>query len=217
MRTPIILFVFLALALPELTAQQSQGHEMSPLNVSGSPVLTVATGVPYVSVTELSWGITDRISLGVMAAYAPPAAAFGARLHAGLYQEDNLSVFFRMPAIYYPPHPELFCGNPWVLAWPSLHAEWQLDSGVRLNVGTGILGASCVHELLGHSSADENEGGVLMQGIWNTVSAGVIVPLSERVSFHVEVSPVLKGTRPAGSDWVAQFPVIVVLALSTSL
>jgi hypothetical protein len=108
----------------------------------------------------------------------------------------------------------LFCGKPWVLAWPTLHAEWKLDSEVRLSAGVGVLGASCIHALLGHHGSGE-EG--QMNGIWNTISFGASVPVSSSVTFNAELSPVLKGVRPAGNDWVAKFPVIVVIGISTSL
>ncbi|MEX2189975.1 MAG: hypothetical protein WEB33_04660 [Bacteroidota bacterium] len=52
---------------------------------------------------------------------------------------------------------------------------------------------------------------------WNTVSFGVTVPLSRSVSFNAELSPVLKGIRFAGNDWVAKIPLIVVVGISTSL
>jgi hypothetical protein len=56
-----------------------------------------------------------------------------------------------------------------------------------------------------------------MDGIWNTISFGVSVPVSRSVTFNAELSPVLKGIRPAGDDWVAKFPLIVVLGITTSL
>ena len=208
----LLLFLFSA----PLAAQTHQHQQEYTTALPGRYVVTTATGIPYVGATELAFGVTERITVGLMAAYAPPAAALGARVHAVLSAADDARLFFRMPVIYYPPHRDLFCGKPWVLAWPTLHAEWKLDSDVRLWAGVGILGASCVHALMGHHGGEE-EDEVQMDGIWNTVSIGVTVPLSRSVSFNAELSPVLKGLRFAGNDWVAKVPLIVVVGISTTL
>lgn len=196
-------------------AQPQQRPLEHPITPQGKYLLTTATGIPYAGATELSIGVTERMTIGVLGAYAPPAVAYGARVHVVITSDDDARLFFRMPVIYYPPHRDLFCGKPWILAWPTLHAEWRLDSDVRLSAGAGVLGASCIHALMGHHGEEEDE--VQMDGVWNTVSFGVTIPLSRSVSFNAELSPVLKGIRFAGNDWVAKVPLIVVVGISTSL
>jgi hypothetical protein len=209
--------LFLVLTTAAAFAQPQNLLLERPITPQGKYLLTTATGIPYVGATELSIGVTERITVGILGAYAPPAVAYGARVHAVITSGDDARLFFRMPVIYYPPHRDLFCGKPWILAWPTLHVEWKLDSEVRLSAGAGILGASCIHKLLRHHGGGEEEEGVQMDGIWNTISFGVSVPVSRSVTFNAELSPVLKGIRPAGDDWVAKFPLIVVLGITTSL
>ena len=180
----------------------------------GNSMVTIATGIPYVAAAEYSYGFSDRFSVGVMAAAAPPASAYGIRLRWLISENNNgFRLEFRTPVLYYPPHPDLFCGEPWMLAWPVVSAEWTLQSGTRLSVGGGVVGAACVHSLMGHSKGGEK----FMGGIWNTVHAGVAFPVNNNLMFQAEASAVMSGTRIAGPDWIAKFPAIVVLGLSYSI
>jgi len=177
-------------------------------------MVTIATGIPYVATAVYAYGFSDRFSMGLLVASAPPAFAFGVRLRWLISQNDNgFRLYFRTPILYYPPHPTLFCGEPWMLAWPVVSAEWTLSSGTRLSLGGGVVGAACVHSLMGHSK----EGEKFMGGIWNTVHVGIAFPVNNRMMFQAEASAVMSGVKIAGPDWIAKFPAIIVLGLSYSL
>ena len=181
--------------------------------LKGNTMFTLATGVPYVVAAEYTYGVSDRFSVGIVTAYAPPAPAFGVRLRGILFQEnESFRVFARMPILYYPPERTLFCGRPWVLAWPTINAEWKLSHGERLLLGAGVVGASCIHHLLGHH-IDEKTA---MFGVWNTATAGIAIPINDNLMFQAEASAVMSGAKLAGDDWVAKFPVIAVVGFSYS-
>lgn len=197
---------------PSLSQPLTQlGDHLFP--IKGNRMFTLATGIPYVAVVEYTHGVSDRFSVGMVASYASPATVFGMRIRGILFQENESFRFYvKMPILYYPPERTLFCGRPWILAWPTINAEWILTRGERLTLGVGVVGASCVHHLLGHNV----EGSQSMSGVWNTATVGVAVPLNGNLIFQSEVSAVMSGAKIAGTDWVAKFPVIVVLGFSFS-
>ncbi len=177
----------------------------------GSAMVTFSTGVPYIGAGEYAYGFSDRFSVGVLAASAPPAVALGIRIRASIFEfHDNFRIYLRVPIIYYPPADGLFDGEPWLLAWPVMSAEWKLSSGTRLSVGGGVVRAGCVGSLMG----DTMDGDKIMGGIWNTFHLGAAVPLNNRLTFQAEASAVMSGFKIAGDDWIARFPAIVVLGFS---
>ena len=176
-------------------------------------MLTVVTGIPYLGIAEYSYGISDKFTAGVLAGRTPTDAGYGLRIRGVVFQGDeDFRVHFRMPVIYYPTLKGKR-GEPWLLAWPVVSAEWKLNSGTRLSVGGGVIGASCVASLLGKEEEDE-EG--FMNGLWNTLQFGVAVPLKSNLAFQAEVAGVLSGLKLAGKDWIGGPPVIVTLGLSHS-
>ena len=215
MKNRIVLMAIALMLVHTLSSAQRSSVGMNDhlFASPGSGMLTVATGLPYVGAFEYAFGISDRFTMGFVAAAAPPASAFGLRLRGVIFQEDGFRLYVRTPLLYYPPHPDLFCGEPWVLAWPVLSAEWLLSSGARASVGGGVVGAACVHSLLGHSRFGED----FMGGIWNTVHLGFTLPLNRRLTFQSEASAVMQGFKFAGEDWIAKFPVIAVIGVSYSL
>ena len=177
----------------------------------GKSMVTLATGIPYIGIAEYSYGFSDKFSAGVIVGTTPVVPGYGVRFRGVIYQpSETFRVYARVPAFYYPSTKELG-GEPWLLTWPVLNAEWKLKSGVRLSVGTGIVVAACLHSLLGHS--DEGEG--FMGGVWNTFQTGIAVPLSRKIMFQAEVSAVFSGLKIAKkNDWVGGPPFILVTGIS---
>ena len=189
---------------------------------AGKSMVTVATGIPYVGITEYSYGFSDRFSAGLIVGVTPRVTGYGVRVRAILHErDDDFRLYLRVPILYYPKTKDLG-GEPWILAWPVLSAEWKLRSGARLSAGGGIVTASCFDSMLRkfglrshHEESDEEEG--FMGGVWNTLHVGMTLPVSERLTFHGEVSAVMSGVQIAGKDWIGGPPVILMLGFSSVL
>jgi len=182
-------------------------------------MVTVATGIPYVGIVEYAYGISDRFSAGAIIGITPKIPGYGVRLRGTIHERgDRFRVYVRAPVLYYPRTKDLG-GEPWVLTWPVVSAEWKIESGTRLSVGGGFVAAACVNSLLGlEEEEEETEGGEgFMGGFWNTLHAGVAFPIRPRLMFQGELSAVLSGAKVAGGDWVGGPPVILVLGLSYGL
>ena len=196
----------------------------------GGAMVTVSTGIPYLGIGELAYGFSDRFSVGLLAGATPSVEGYGVRVRGILYQRsERFRLYFRAPMFYYPQTHDLG-GEPWVLAWPVISAEWKMNSGTRVSLGGGAVVASCFHSLLRHlglqkkagtgdmesTSAGDDDHEGFMGGVWNTVHAGVAFPVSHRIMIQTEVSLVMNGIKVAGRDWVGGPPVIAVIGLSYS-
>lgn len=192
----------------------------------GKSMIILNSGIPYVAMGEYSFGISNRVSVGVLYGYTPIVLGYGLRIKAILAKPDeDLRIFLKVPMIYYP-HAKNLGGDPWVLAWPTLSIEKKLHDGARLWTGIGVLGASCVDILLGEKresvdvlggSEQGNANKKMMSAIWNTIQVGYSKPISPRLSWTVEAAPVLHGLKLAGDEWIAGPPVILTVGVSYSL
>ncbi len=201
-----------------LTAGESEAqlklHSDDPLfPLKGKSMITISTGIPYVGIAEYSYGITDKFSVGVVAGVTPKVPGYGIRVRGVLYQSgESFRVYFRAPLFYYPSTKDLG-GDPWILTWPVVNAEWKLKSGTRLSAGAGLVAAACVESIFGKEEIGEEEG--FMGGVWNTFQVGISMPLTRSIVVHGEIAAVMNGYRLAKPEqWAGGPPVILVLGLN---
>jgi len=193
----------------------------------GRSLVAASTGIPYIGILEYAYGFSNRFSVGVMIGRTPTVNGYGLRLRTVLYRSDrSFRVVAKGPVFYYPKTKGLG-GEPWALAWPTASAEWKLRSGVRIWVGGGAVVAACVNSMLGspaehddephdHGSNDHSDEG-FMGGIWNTLQAGVSVPVGQGLAFQSEVAAVMSGLSVADNGWIGGPPVILNLGFSYTL
>ncbi|HTR81678.1 MAG TPA: hypothetical protein VMM58_08610 [Bacteroidota bacterium] len=197
----------------------SSEHDDHLFAADGGSMVTVSTGIPYIGIAEYAYGISDRFSVGVMVGTTPNVEGYGVRARAIIAQpSDDVRFYFRVPAFYYP-HTKDLGGDPWVLTWPVLSAEWRLNSGTRISAGAGAVVASCFDSFIrkiGLGSKESENEEMIMGGIWNTFHAGVAFPVSRDVMVQAEGSTVMHGFTFAQHDWVGGPPVILVIGLSYS-
>ena len=242
----ISLFLVLAVVLApghaagqRLSARPSKGDYLFPAR--GKAMITATTGIPYLGIAELSYGVSDRFTVGAIIGRTPSVFGYGFRVRGIVSQKgEKFRVFAKMPAFYYPATDGLG-GEPWILAWPSVHAEWKYPSGMQISLGVGMVGSACVnglfgessvadtHTISGHENVDERSGmgfnsmfdqtdeHGFMGDLSNTVSVGISIPTRFGVSFRADLSAVMKGYRLAGSEWIGGPPVILNLGVSRSL
>ena len=227
--------VFILITFNSLNGLSQQRENLHHLfNAKGNSMLTFASGIPYIAAIEYAYGFSDRFTVGVTIGKTPNTTGYGLKIRAILYQpNENYRIYFRAPIFYYPK-TKRFGNEPWVLTWPVISSEWKLKSGTFLSFGGGLVKAHCLHALLGQKMGTahpplpdhhatpppaqhhhENEG--FQGGTWNTVHAGVAFPLAERITFHGEISAVMKGFKLAVRDYIGGPPLILVFGIAWSL
>src|SRR5687767_14220218 len=73
------------------------------LNHKGQSRVTVSTGIPYIAIGEYAYGVSDRVTIGVLGGVTPSIPGFGVRARAVLYETaDRFRIYFCTPVLYYP-------------------------------------------------------------------------------------------------------------------
>src|SRR5258708_32178010 len=79
---------------------------------------------PPVLIADVTYGISNKLSLGVVGGTTGALALYGLRVNAILFQQNNFRAAFKMNAIYYPGLDGTFLFDhaiqqvmPWRLAW----------------------------------------------------------------------------------------------------
>jgi hypothetical protein len=187
------------------------------------PGVAVATGVPYVAITDLTLGLGPHAALGVLAGLTPRVAGFGLHPRFAIDVAADWRAIARLPVLYYP---ETNDAEEWALTRPSLVIERRLGpQALRLYAGGGVLWASCLDELFGgghahfpeagHPATDESPMTVLF---W-TANAGAALPLTRRLDAFVDLATVMDGLALAGPQWTdfGGPPLITVLGVAARL
>lgn len=170
----------------------------------GKSMVEMYSGIPYVAIGQYAYGFSDKVSVGIVYGYTPFVKGYGLRVKAIVAQpSESFRLYAKSPFLYYPKTKNGE-GDPWVLAWPTLNAEWKFKNGGRCWAGAGVIGAGCYDyifrreaEMKEHQDGDKPSGGEeeLMAGIWNTFQFGYSKPISNKFSFVVEVAPVMEGFK----------------------
>jgi len=169
----------------------------------------MTTGIPYVAIGEYAYGISDRVTLGVLAGSTPNVEGYGIRARLVVYEpREDFRVYFCTPVLYYPTTKALG-GDPWWLARPNINFEWMTERGFRYKVGGSLIVASSNHALFGNPAHAK-----FPPGVWNAVHGGVSLPLGSSATVQCETSLVMDGVHVAGSNWIGGPPVIVILGVS---
>src|SRR5438552_7891888 len=127
-------------------AALSSGDELFP--EAGTFSGAFATGIPYVAIGEVAYGVSDRFALGVVGGITPTTVGAGLRLRGVLFEKGGDRVVLGAPILYYPPTGGLG-DEPWMLTMPSLLFERRFESGGKIHFGAGIAAATCLDAIFG--------------------------------------------------------------------
>ncbi len=213
------MLLLLAVVLPPfspvgLSGQQFNHVNDHVLNAKGRGRITLATGIPYVAIGEYAYGVSDRVTVGVLAGVLGKLTVkgYGIRARAVVHEpHDGFRIYFCTPVLFYPSTKGLLGGDPWWLARPNINFEWITERGFRYKVGGGLIAAASHHSLFGNPSEAK-----FVPDIWNSVHGGISFPIGTDVTFQVEASLIMNGFRVA-DDWVGGLPVLLVMGTSWSL
>src|SRR5579872_1370586 len=142
MRRIITIFIaVLAILLTDKTASSqiaSIPQQDALFPGAGKTTATFWTGIPYISIAEYAYSVSNGFSVGVIGGFTPTTKAIGIRLRGIVAQPSNdFRLYIKSPILFYPGSEDSH-GEPWLLAWPTLNAEWRLDDGMRVWGGMGI-------------------------------------------------------------------------------
>jgi hypothetical protein len=157
-----------------------------------------------VFITDITYGISKKVSAGIVGGTTGQLALMGLRVNALLFERGNFRSLIRFNAIYYPARDGQFLFDPsikhvmpWMFTMGIADAEWKTKGGTRWTVGIGYLETHCVDGMLKmfHLSK-ENEQADLPLELYTTAHVGVSIPLSRRLFLRPEMIVVMKGLKP---------------------
>ena len=158
----------------------------------GNVTVVTAIGVPYLALTEISVGIADRFSAGVIFAVADEIGV-GFRPRAGLLEVGALQLQLAVPIVYYPPMSKR-SGQDWVYANPQLRFDLLLPRGARVYAGAGLVLAACTDSIgavLRGEKPEANER--MVGGVWTTAHVGGSLRMTPTLDLTLDGGTVLNG------------------------
>jgi hypothetical protein len=194
---------------------------------------TLATGVPYVGIVDLTLGLGPHAALGAIFGVTPRVVGLGARprlaLPLGAVETAAFRVYAIAPLLYYP-EPSV----RWVLARPTLAIEHRTTSDLRLGLGGGLLWASSVDALHGEGTplsykkpteaeiaarrAAREASAAPSSILFWTISASAALEIAQHSAVFAELTTVMEGASLAGDRWTdfGGPPVLVSLGFTYS-
>jgi hypothetical protein len=166
-------------------------------------IITTWTGnPPPVAIADLTYGISKKVSLGIVGGTTGELALLGLRANVLLFQKDNFRGVFRMNAIYYPGRDGKFLFDksiqhvmPWMFTMGIADAEWKTKNGTRWSIGMGYLETHCIDGMMKllHLSEDDDGKTDLPLQFYNVLHGGVSIPIAKKVFLRPEVVVVMRG------------------------
>lgn len=187
-------------------------------------ILTTYSGKtpPPVFFGNITYGLSNKFSVGVVGGTTGNLAGLGIKLNAVLLQRNSLRMAFRMLSVYYPERNGKFLFDrkdlhvmPWMLSMGVVDTEWRTKKGIRWALGVGMLETHCVDGMMRLFKGEEKEEGDLPFEAFTTLQGGVSIPISKKITFHPEVFTVFKGGKliKPGEHRVG-FPIIATVSLT---
>ena len=202
-------FLFIAIAHLSLAQQNhfEAKYQSDPIfparNKFNVGVISTYTGnPPPVAILDLTYGISKKLSVGIVGGTTGQLALAGLRVNALLFQKENFRSVFRMNAIYYPGRDGKFLLDksvqhvmPWMFTMGIADAEWKTTNGTRWTIGIGYLETHCIDGMMKffHVSDDRDEKKDLPFQFYNVLHGGVSLPIAKRVFLRPEVVVVMRG------------------------
>jgi hypothetical protein len=194
----------------------------------GKLSLSLATGIPFLAMTELAAGVHERFAVGALAGIAmsgdgpPNNVGFGVRPRVDVWDGGAWRVTATAPTLYYPK-----ATSSWFLTRPSAQLERRFDDGSGVFGGLGVVAVISQDALTGKSREGEpvlpyggtpsKKAGEASNGIWNTVHLGGAIAVSPRTHLIGEGALILRGLSLPGQEWVGGVPFTINLGVATVL
>lgn len=180
---------------------------------------------PPILLGEVSYGISNKFSVGAVGGSIGVLALYGGKMNAILYQHQDFRLAFKFMSVYYPGRDGKFLFDrtdkhimPWMLSTAAIDAEWRTARNIRWTVGLGMTETHCIDGMkrlftrIGGGPVPPADEDDLKLDVLTTLRAGASIPLSKRLTLRPEAFAVFKGINliKRGEHKVG-FPVIASL------
>ena len=179
-------------------------------------VLTTYTTIapPPAIIGDITYGINNRMSVGLMAGTTGAQSLTGLKFSAELFRRNDFRMMYRMIIVYYPGRrgEYLFDNSekriiPWMLSMGVIDAEWKSEKGIRWSIGMGLLETHCVIGMKRFFWGGGDEEEVMPFEFFHTVQGSVSVPVSRRLTLRPEVFIVMRNAQLIRTGEAKVFPV----------
>lgn len=205
--------VLLCGVLTEPGAACAQVHSRDALYPGGGEFsASFATGFPFVAMTEVAVGVTDRAAVGLLAGVTPRVWGIGVRPRVALWRGQSQRVTLIAPTLYYPHNSGRFA-QPWGLTRPTLLLEQRTDDRMMLHLGVGLMLASALATPTADSEDQQVTASGFTRGVWLSTQVGGSLKLSSAWSAFVDIDLVYDVDGPSWSK-VAAIPAVLSLGLA---
>lgn len=178
------------------------------INNRGESRVSLLTGIPVVGTVEYAYGVSDRLTFGVLGGFTPFEEAIGIRVRTVVHQKkESFRVYYCTPVVFYP-QTNMPDAEPWWLIRPNINFEWLTNSGLRYKFGGSLIGVASHQRIFGKPSNEK-----LSPELWSAVHAGVSMPVAFQLSFQAEFSYITKGLRTIDTFFGGP-PVLAIVGIS---
>ncbi len=215
-----ILLVLLFSLIKDASAQSMTNDPHLPgkgrINVG---LLTTYTNPAPALVAEVNYGLSNKVSIGVIGGTTGSLSLIGARFNGEFFQQGNFRALFRMTSIYYPERNGKFMFDrtdkyvmSWMLSMGFVDAEWKSPNGTRWTAGIGVLETHCVQGTMNVLFSRNADGKELPFDVFSGLHGSVSFPLSQKLAFRPEFILVSKGVNSFNPDEHKVGPVNIYLS-----
>lgn len=178
------------------------------INSRGESRVSLLTGIPFVGTAEYAYGVSDRLTFGVLGGFTPFEEAIGVRVRTVVFQKrESYRVYYCTPVVFYP-QTNMPDAEPWWLIRPNINFEWLTNSGLRYKFGGSLIGVASHRRIFGKPSNEK-----LSPELWSAVHAGLSMPVGSQFSFQAEFSYITKGIRTIDTFFGGP-PVLAIIGIS---
>jgi len=240
MRTPILLVASLVVATvahdaraaddapPPSPPTAAPGVHGDLFPGAGRPTVAGATGLPFLGIAEVGFGVTNGFTVGAVGGITPSVVTAGLRPRFRVPTSERTALVLVVPMLYYPkasaPGPGNIGETSWVLARPELFFDVSTSERWEVGVGMGFVAAGSTYALGQffegrkfamppyNGSTDSDHG--FAGGVWNTACTRASYALDGQTHLFAEGSLVMKGIALAND--VGGPPIVVTLGAQHS-
>lgn len=195
----------LILTVANLCLAQSNDPLFPGVKKFNTGIISTYTGnPPPVAIVDLTYGLSKKVSMGIVGGTTGQLALAGLRVNAVLFQKENFRTVFRWNAIYYPGRDGKFLFDqstqhvmPWMFTLGIADLEWKTENGTRWSLGMGYLETHCIDGMMKFFHFSRNEGDDQDQPfqLYNVLHGGVSIPISRKLTLRPEVVLVMRGVN----------------------
>lgn len=195
-------------------------HHDAWLPGSGNFAAAIASGAPFLVMSELSVGITDHAALSILGGTTPIVSGFGVRPRGAIPLGERFRILLNAPLVFYPQRSD---GPAWWLTRPAAQLSFQPTSNWNLASGAGFVAVATQDAVFGGAplAPSNSPYGLSFHerrtNAWWTLNALATYSVSPQSELFADVTTVLRGSHLAGPEWIGGPPFILFLGVSTAL